>query len=93
MLDPGRIPAGAAADSGAWQAAGAAWQDVTLSEPRCDVDATLARCRRESSVKCLILGAFLPVRRPAAAGGLIQNPNEILIAKPLYKTNTKCTFP
>ena len=100
MLDPGRIPAGAAADSARGRPPLRRGRtprqenvDATSTRPWRDVGATSARLRRKSSENCLVLGAFLPVRRPAAAGGLIQNPNEILIAKPLYKTNARCTFP
>ena len=100
MLGPGRIPAGAAADSARGRPPLRRGRtprqenvDATSTRPWRDVGATSARLRRKSSENCLILGAFLPVRRPAAAGGLIQNPNEILIAKSLYKTNAECTFP
>ena len=99
MLGPGRIPAGEAADSARGRPPLRRGRtprqenvDATSTRPWRDVGATSAWLRRKSSVNCLILGAFLPVRRPAAAGGLTQNPHEIPIAKPLYKTNAGCDF-
>ena len=123
MLDPGRVPAGAAAEGRregvdatsaqlrrkssvnslilggflpvlrptlrvAGRHCGVAGRHVERTSARCrrDVGATSAQLRRKSSVKCLFLGAFLPVRRPTVSP-------KIPIAEPLYKTNTKRTFP